>query len=153
MSDEKRALFELLEVVHLPEWSPTPVVKMKPDRIQIAQARRLVDALYDDFGVRVNEHLVKKKWVPTPGVGANNPHDMGTFIERNEDGSWPLATPEDFFDPDDITVEQGADGQYVGIHHGSGIVERAKSATHAKLAVSAKLLQRIEEAAETDQAG
>jgi len=117
---DKIYFYEGLKVVHLPEWK-----KMPADRIQIPQSRRLADALWEQ-GYRRHPELEQKRWQPSPGTTAKNPHDPGLFVERLEDGTWPIADPEEFYSPEDIRVSE-TDGRWCAVHERAGIVEYSDS--------------------------
>jgi len=131
--------YDGLKVIHLPEWRQLPA-----DRIQIPQWRRVADALYEQ-GYRRHPELEAKRWQPSPGTTARNPHDIGAFVERRPDGTWPIVDPEEFYSPEGINVSE-QDGKWCAVHERAGIVEYAESRMKAYLAVAHQLESIIESA-------
>lgn len=136
---DKVFFYDGLKVVHLPEWKSMPA-----DRIQIPQSRRLADALWDQ-GYRRHPELEQVRWQPSPGTTAKNPHDAGVFVEREADGTWPIADPEEFYSPEKIRVTE-QDGKWCAVHEQAAIVEYADTRMKAYLAVANQLDKLIESA-------
>jgi hypothetical protein len=141
---QQRMLAEELAVIHLPEYhNPAGRKLAKPAVSSIKQAPRVADYLFKR-GWRFHPELEQVRWVPTPG-GMPGPYDTGLHISPNEDGTWPILDPEEFWDVGDIKVQQLDDGMW-GAAHPRGIQFEAATKSEAYEGLVKRLREKIEEA-------
>ncbi|NEW27237.1 hypothetical protein [Nocardia cyriacigeorgica] len=134
---------ELL-VVHLPEWrNPAGRVLAGPTTVPIPQAPRLAAYLIDRGWIR-DPSRERVRWIPTPG-GLPGPYDQGLHIHPDENGEWPAPDPEQFYDLDDIKVEQLNSGEWSATHP-RGIAFQASTKSEAYEGIVGRLRAKIEEA-------
>ena len=141
LDPETKRLAEELAVLHLPEHKVADRKTADPTRVEIYQSTRMAAYLIRR-GWRFHPEDEQIRWVPTP----NGPsRDLGLHIERNEDGTWPVPDPEDFYDAERIVVAQTPTGKWIA-NHPCGVHAEAKTKARAHANVVQQLLAKIEEA-------
>lgn len=141
-----RELAEELTVIHLPEWhDPSGRKRAEPTVTTIKQATRVAEYLVKR-GVRKHAELEELRWVATPG-GPPGAFDIGMHLTKDENGQWPAPDPEEFYDLDDIEVQQTDDGMWCATHP-RGLAFEGATKTEAYAGVVDQLRQRIEQARE-----
>ncbi|WP_326600524.1 hypothetical protein [Rhodococcus sp. PD04] len=142
LDPEVKKLAEELSVVHLPKHEVAGRQTAEPTRVEIYQSTRIAAYLYRR-GWRFHPEHEQIRHVSTPDTDPAG--DMGIHIERNEDGTWPIPDPEDFYDAERINVSQTPTGKWIASHP-CGIYAEGKTKAVAHADVVQQLLQKIEEA-------
>ncbi|QBP33325.1 hypothetical protein SEA_BRUTONGASTER_110 [Gordonia phage BrutonGaster] len=116
-------------------------------------------AVFKQLGyVRLPERE-KVRWLPSAGMaGRISEMDQGTWVERNDDGSWPSLDPLDHIVPEDIKTEPtpeedfpdgiDADHRYKAVYTPTGHFAYGRKPLNAHKNLLEKL-ERIEERGES----
>ncbi|WP_067819511.1 hypothetical protein [Nocardia inohanensis] len=144
LDPQVKALADELTVIHLPEWESKVGRKLAdPTVTSIKQATRIAEYLVKR-GVRMHPELEEIRWTATPG-GPPGAFDVGMHITKDENGDWPAPDPEDFYDLDDIEVQQSDDGIWIATHP-RGLAHESATKTEAYAGVVDQLRRRISDA-------
>jgi hypothetical protein len=141
---EVEQLYDMLKIIRLPdEGHGRPAVAL----MNLGYKRQ--GNLLHDLGVRVHPELAKLKWIPSPGITPGHDQDVGKWLERNADGTWPDDDPIANLDPaKDITVQQQSGGRWLAFHKASGRhVDDCKSKAEAMATMIAELIKAQDEVA------
>ncbi|MFE6863630.1 hypothetical protein [Nocardia sp. NPDC057668] len=144
LDPQVKALAEELAVIHLPEWESKIGRKLaEPTVTSIKQANRIAEYLVKR-GVRVHPELEEIRWLATP-AGPPGAFDLGTHVTKDENGEWPAPDAEEFYNLEDIEVQQTDDGIWVATHP-RGLAHEAATKTEAYAGVVDELRRRISDA-------